>query len=135
MTEEITDPNPINDPVVKREKLLRTDGPTLAEYVADGYDERTYPPYGYAARTDSTLDKAAPVVKSNVGKTDELSVAARKKQYDPLPPTPPVETPYHLDYDYNGEHITENHSTVRQALAGVRRLKQLGIVPATSTDS
>jgi hypothetical protein len=29
---------------------LRTDGPTLAEYVAAGYLEENYPPAGYAAR-------------------------------------------------------------------------------------
>lgn len=28
--------------------LLRQDGPTLAEYVAAGYDPKTYPPVGYA---------------------------------------------------------------------------------------
>lgn len=29
---------------------LRTDGPTLAEYVAKGYDAANYPPAGYAAK-------------------------------------------------------------------------------------
>ena len=31
---------------------LRTDGPTLKEYVAAGYSADTYPPKGYAARAD-----------------------------------------------------------------------------------
>ena len=31
---------------------LRTDGPTLKEYVAAGYGADTYPPAGYAAREE-----------------------------------------------------------------------------------
>lgn len=84
---------------------------------------------------DQVLETKTPVVvESNVGKTDALSIAARKPQFDPLPPPPVVKTPYHLDYNYNGEHITENHATVRQALSSVRRLKMHGIVAATSSD-
>lgn len=47
-------------PVVKTEDLppvqppppLRTDGPTLAEYIAAGYQAENYPPQGYAVRED-----------------------------------------------------------------------------------
>jgi hypothetical protein len=31
---------------------LRTDGPTLAEWIAKGYDPKKYPPQGYAAREE-----------------------------------------------------------------------------------
>lgn len=34
---------------------LRTDGPTVAEYVAAGYDPKNYPPAGYESR--STVDE------------------------------------------------------------------------------
>lgn len=32
--------------------VLRTDGPTLAEYIAAGYSKESYPPEGYAAKAD-----------------------------------------------------------------------------------
>ena len=35
---------------------LRTDGPTLKEYVAAGYSADTYPPAGYAARADAPTE-------------------------------------------------------------------------------
>lgn len=39
---------------------LRTDGPTLAEYVEHGYDASTYPPAGYAVRLATPSAAPAP---------------------------------------------------------------------------
>ncbi|MEI5996817.1 hypothetical protein H3V53_06265 [Paraburkholderia bengalensis] len=41
---------------------LRTDGPTVAEYVAAGYQAVNYPPQGYASR--STAEEIAAAVKA-----------------------------------------------------------------------
>lgn len=41
-------PNPQSP--IPIEQPLRTDGPTLEEYVAAGYSPESYPPQGYAAR-------------------------------------------------------------------------------------
>lgn len=41
---------------------LRTDGPTVAEYVAAGYQAVNYPPQGYASR--STPEEIAAAVKA-----------------------------------------------------------------------
>lgn len=124
------DGNPINA------AGLRTDGPTLAEWEAKGYSADAYPPNGFAVRVSAPLpNRPAPrPAPLNEGKTDALSVAARQKTIVAPPPAPAVKAPYHLEYDYNGEHIKESHSTIEQALAGIRRLKVLGITPATSTD-
>lgn len=51
------DPPPgpgVDPPTVPPPALLRTDGPTLEEYVAAGYPAENYPPAGYAARVVST---------------------------------------------------------------------------------
>lgn len=135
---------------------LRTDGPTLAEYLEAGYTADTYPPKGYASREPVTEKEPGdwraqpkpaarnelpqPVATKaivNTGKTDELSQAVvamhAPKPVAPVPPEPQGPGKYRLDYVLNGEAITETHRTVRQALAGVRRLKMLGIIPATST--
>jgi hypothetical protein len=53
---------------------LYTDGPTLAEFVAAGYDAANYPPEGYAAR-----EEAPPVVKPKTvkgGKPARLGAAS-----------------------------------------------------------
>lgn len=68
---------------------------------------------------------------------DELSVAARQ-QMAPMHVAPPeVKQPpgrFKLSYEYNGQSIIERHRSVPHALASIRRLKMMGIVPATSTD-
>jgi hypothetical protein len=46
---------------------LRTDGPTLAEYVARGYSAETYPPQGYAAR-----EEREPAPQEFAGKPQEF---------------------------------------------------------------
>lgn len=38
--------------IVQPKTGLRLDGPTLAEYVAAGYDAANYPPAGYAAKSE-----------------------------------------------------------------------------------
>ncbi len=43
-------------------ETLRTDGPTLAEYVAAGYKAENYPPRGYASK--EPVAAAAPKVRS-----------------------------------------------------------------------
>lgn len=65
----------LNDPVV-----LRTDGPTLAEFVAAGYAAEAYPPQGYAAVSDPVEN--APVVSES-----ESSVS------DPVESEPIVSAP------------------------------------------
>lgn len=48
---------------------LRTNGPTLREYVAAGYPAETYPPQGYAERPDEMLAyerPAEPATTTNV---------------------------------------------------------------------
>lgn len=45
-----------NDGVPPVDAPLRTDGPTLAEYIAAGYDVETYPPHGYAEREPPPLE-------------------------------------------------------------------------------
>lgn len=120
---------------------LRTDGPTLAEYIAAGYDPETYPPEGYASRDAPPAPKkweprAEPTHVKNAGKTDELSraviEAARPK---PTELKEPVRPPgkYFLHYEYNGEEIKESHATIPHALARIAALKRIGIVPGTST--
>jgi hypothetical protein len=47
-------PAPEPDPIPEVEPL-RTDGPTLEEFVAAGYKPEHYPPPGYAARADERV--------------------------------------------------------------------------------
>lgn len=47
------------------EDELKTDGPTVAEYVAAGYPARNYPPAGYASR--STADEIAEAIGKQEG--------------------------------------------------------------------
>ncbi|AEA70183.1 Conserved hypothetical protein [Pseudomonas brassicacearum subsp. brassicacearum NFM421] len=53
---------------------LRTDGPTVAEYVAAGYKASNYPPEGYASR--STEDEIAEALQAeqNAPETDPLKM-------------------------------------------------------------
>lgn len=73
---------------------------------------------------------------TNNDKTDELSLAvAAEAQRNPIhiaevKPLPPK---YQLDYVMEGRKYSEGHATLDAALASVRRLRILGIVPATST--
>ena len=41
-------------PATSEKTTLRTDGPTLKEYLAAGYSADSYPPTGYAAREEKT---------------------------------------------------------------------------------
>lgn len=45
----VTSEDPHNAPVPLNEQGLRTDGPTLKEFLNAGFDEEDYPPRGYAA--------------------------------------------------------------------------------------
>lgn len=47
------DPEPDAAPAAEPE--LRTDGPTLEEFLAAGYKAELYPPSGYAARTEARV--------------------------------------------------------------------------------
>jgi hypothetical protein len=77
-----------------------------------------------------TAVKTAPVAGN-----DPLSVAARRPVHRPLPVEEQKPTPYHLSYvSHDGQAIVENHQTIPLALASVRRLKNIGIIPVTSTD-
>lgn len=70
--------------------------------------------------------------------TDELSLAAKAQMAPVHVAAPEVKLPpgrFKLSYEYNGQTIMERHRTVPHALASIRRLKMLGIVPATSTDA
>jgi hypothetical protein len=53
------------------ENGLRTDGPTVAEFVAAGYQASDYPPAGYASR--STDEEIAEELKAQKLKADESS--------------------------------------------------------------
>lgn len=122
---------------------LRTDGPTLAEYVAAGYPANTYPPKGYASRepvnNDAKLVQRIPLAsrQSIADNVDELSIAAKTAMAPVHVAAPEVKLPpgrFKLAYEYNGQKILERHRTIPHALASIRRLKMMGIVPATSTD-
>ncbi len=54
-----------------RDNVLRTDGPTLAEFVQAGYKAEHYPPKGYAARGDSKAPDEIVVVGTISGHTAE----------------------------------------------------------------
>lgn len=90
------------------------------------------------------LDNASPLVEGaetappvdNTGNTDELSLAvaaesSRNAVHIPEPVAKPCK--YQLDYLLDGKRHTEKHVTIEGALASVRRLRTIGIVPATST--
>ncbi len=137
-TQPATTPQPVVTPNVG----LRTDGPTLEEFVAAGYDAKNYPPPGYASREPEALDwsKAMtakqPVSVSNAGKTDELSLAvAAAKSRPAAPVTPEVKLPgkYRLEFIYKGKARSETFGTVRLAVARVAALERIGIIAATST--
>ena len=49
------DPEPEPEPEPVAAEPLRTDGPTLEEFVAAGYRAELYPPPGYAARTEERV--------------------------------------------------------------------------------
>lgn len=46
----------VKPPVIPPVSTLRTDGPTLAQYVAAGYAPESYPPTGFAVRVDAEAD-------------------------------------------------------------------------------
>lgn len=53
---------PEQAPAPQPEPALRTDGPTLAEYIAAGYSAEGYPPSGYASKEEqSQADRPAAV--------------------------------------------------------------------------
>lgn len=89
-----------------------------------------------------------PLAGAVVAKTDEVDgtlgddefsnaiVEARK----PLPIAPVPEAPqgpgkYQLEYNLKGQRIVETHRTLRQGLAGMRRLNALGIHPKATTNA
>lgn len=55
----MTDESNVSDLVTAE---LKTDGPTLAEYVAAGYKAENYPPQGYAVREETPEAEATPEV-------------------------------------------------------------------------
>lgn len=88
------------------------------------------------AANETLPNAAAPIVADNSGKTDELSVAVEKERMSNAvfiaeEVAKPVK--YALEYVLDGVKYIEKHATVEHALASVRRLRVLGIVPATST--
>jgi len=59
----------------KNEKGERTDGPTLAEYVAAGYSAEAYPPQGYASKEDPKELKKAQAEAKKKREADEKAQA------------------------------------------------------------
>jgi uncharacterized alpha-E superfamily protein len=59
---------------------LRTDGPTLEEYVKAGHSADTYPPAGYAARDPAPLNNVSPTVTIDPSNPD--SVLAQHEAVD-----------------------------------------------------
>lgn len=55
---------------------LRTDGPTVAEYVAAGYRAETYPPQGYSSR--STPEEIAAAIASQAPPSPSAPEAGEK---------------------------------------------------------
>jgi hypothetical protein len=78
-----------------------------------------------------TTASGAPVVNSE--KTDALSVAARAKPTEAVADVIAEVGKFVLDYVLGGVAIKETHIDIPHALASIRRLAGLGIVPATST--
>jgi hypothetical protein len=57
----------------------RQDGPTVAEFIAAGYDARNYPPSGYAAKsTQAEIDAA--ITQQEEDKNREQATAERERQ-------------------------------------------------------
>lgn len=86
--------------------------------------------------TDPLLSAVRAPVVDNTGKTDELSLAVvRENQSRAVHIPEPEKAPgkYQLEYVLDGEALKETHATVEQALASVRRLRVLGVTPATAT--
>lgn len=84
----------------------------------------------------AVVEATAPVPVDNNDKTDELSIAVaaenvRNAVFIPEPVQQPCK--YQLEYFMDGKKHTERHVTVDAALASVRRLRVLNIIPATST--
>ena len=76
---------------------LRTDGPTLEEYVAAGYDAKTYPPKGYAAKpskasssssSSSSPGKASGGSAGTAGGTTDSGSSTSSSSSPPSPPAP-----------------------------------------------
>lgn len=81
-------------------------------------------------------ETVAPVAVDNTGKTDELSLAVQADQVrNPIFIAAPVAVPckYALTYNLDGLEIEEQHATIDGAVARVRALKVLNIIPATHT--
>lgn len=53
---------------------LRLDGPTVAEYVAAGYQASAYPPEGYASRSTADEISAAVTAQATPPETDPLKM-------------------------------------------------------------
>jgi colicin import membrane protein len=69
------------DPAAAQAKApLRTDGPTLEEYVKAGHSADTYPPAGYAARDPAPLNNVSPTVTIDPSNPD--SVLAQHEAVD-----------------------------------------------------
>ncbi|WP_143523902.1 hypothetical protein [Rhizobium rhizosphaerae] len=58
-------------------EALRTDGPTVAEYVAAGYRAANYPPSGYASR--STAEEIAKAIEDEKAAEEKADTAAENK--------------------------------------------------------
>jgi hypothetical protein len=66
--------------------ILRTDGPTLAEYVAAGYLAENYPPHGYASREPVVVidETPAPGAEAAADAAD-LAIEARRQRVREAP--------------------------------------------------
>lgn len=84
----------------------------------------------------SLPQNVVPVEVDNTGKTDELSLAvAAEAQRNVMPLVEPEKLPlkYALVYNLEGKEIVEQHASIEAAVARVRALKTLNIIPATHT--
>lgn len=80
-----------------------------------------------SAEVDPVLDGGDEFSNAIVDSRKPLPVA-------PVPAAPTGPGKYQLEYNLKGTHITETHRTLRQGLAGMRRLNALGIHPKASTN-
>lgn len=108
-----------------------------AQMAADDAAKKQPDPAPQPAAKPETLPQTAPVKAAVQGVgDDELSRAirdaARPKIAD-IPEQPKHVPKYALAYSLHGVPIVETHATIPHALARIRALRSLGIVPATKT--
>lgn len=127
----MTPQDDFNSPVLENVAPLGSE-PVIVERVIDPATGAVLP----GSVVERVVEPDAPIVVDNTGKTDELSLAvAAESQRNAVFIAEPIIQPckYQLSYYMDGKQMVEKHVTIDGALASVRRLRVLGIIPATAT--